>query len=129
MMVVDTSVLVACIAHESLRDMFLEKLFLNDSVIATPTLVETGLWIARNGTAETMIGYEALLALDRVNIIAFTSDMAQWAIHAINTYGKGSGHKAQLNFGDCLSYGVAKALDAPLLFTGDDFTHTDLIAA
>ena len=41
-------------------------------------------------------------------------------------YGKGSGHKAQLNFGDCMSYAVAKSLDLPLLFVGDDFTHTDV---
>ena len=48
------------------------------------------------------------------------------AADAALRYGKGSGHKAQLNFGDCFSYAVAKHRDLPLLFVGDDFTHTDI---
>lgn len=41
-------------------------------------------------------------------------------------YGKGTGHPAQLNFGDSSSYALAKSLDAPLLFKGEDFIHTDV---
>jgi ribonuclease VapC len=48
---------------------------------------------------------------------------------AFITYGKGSGHKAQLNFGDLFSYALAKARDIPLLFKGDDFAQTDIVAA
>ena len=44
-------------------------------------------------------------------------------------YGKGSGHPAQLNFGDCMSYAVAKSLRLPLLFVGDNFSLTDVEAA
>ena len=44
-------------------------------------------------------------------------------------YGKGSGHKAQLNLGDCAAYALATSLDLPLLFKGNDFTHTDVRSA
>lgn len=48
---------------------------------------------------------------------------------AAPTFGKGSGHPAQLNFGDCLVYSAAKYRDLPLLFVGDDFRHTDVTPA
>lgn len=41
-------------------------------------------------------------------------------------YGKGTRHPAQLNFGDCMSYALAKVSGEPLLFKGDDFTYTDV---
>ena len=55
--------------------------------------------------------------------------VAEIAANAAERYGRGSGHLARLNFGDCLSYAVAKHLDAPLLFKGDDFLHTDIESA
>ncbi len=44
-------------------------------------------------------------------------------------YGRGSGHPARLNFGDCFAYALARETGEPLLFTGDDFVHTDLTPA
>ena len=55
--------------------------------------------------------------------------VARLAADAFERYGRGRGHAARLNFGDCLSYAVAKALDAPLLFKGGDFALTDVAAA
>lgn len=51
------------------------------------------------------------------------------AVQAARTYGKGSGHPAKLNFGDCFSYAVAKSNGLPLLFVGADFAHTDIVPA
>jgi len=48
------------------------------------------------------------------------------SIEAFASYGKGTGHRAQLNMGDCFSYGVATAHKLPLLFKGNDFVHTDI---
>lgn len=45
---------------------------------------------------------------------------------AYRRYGKGSGHPAKLNFGDCFAYALAASLDAPLLFKGEDFAQTDV---
>lgn len=55
--------------------------------------------------------------------------VADIAADAADRYGRGSGHPARLNSGDCLSYAVAKHLDAPLLFKGDDFGQTDIRSA
>ncbi len=57
-------------------------------------------------------------------------DLNQGAIarHAFLSYGKGNG-PANLNFGDCFAYALAKARDDTLLFKGDDFIHTDIVPA
>lgn len=55
-----------------------------------------------------------------------TSEHIQIARDAFRRYGKGSGHPARLNYGDCFAYALARALDEPLLFVGHDFTHTDI---
>lgn len=51
------------------------------------------------------------------------------AIEAFRRFGKGRGHPARLNLGDCFAYALAKTRDEPLLFKGDDFQHTDVRAA
>ena len=51
---------------------------------------------------------------------------ARLAVDAYDRFGKGTGHAAGLNFGDCFSYALAMALGERLLFKGDDFTHTDV---
>ena len=64
-----------------------------------------------------------------VEVITFDETMAVIGIAAFDHYGKGRGHPAQLNFGDCLSYAVARSRNLPLLFKGDDFRRTDLVPA
>ena len=51
------------------------------------------------------------------------------ARQAYRDFGRGSGHSANLNQGDCFSYALAKALDEDLLFKGEDFSHTDVRTA
>jgi ribonuclease VapC len=58
-----------------------------------------------------------------------TAEQARIAREAYRDFGKGSGHAAQLNFGDCFAYALARALGEPLLFKGDDFRHTDIAPA
>lgn len=69
--------------------------------------------------------------LDRGNVavVGIGPEHRELAVEATLTYGKGSGHPAQLNFGDCLVYAVARFRDVPLLFVGDDFRHTDITPA
>lgn len=55
-----------------------------------------------------------------------TVEQAQLAREAYRDFGKGSGHRAKLNFGDCFAYALAKATAEPLLFKGGDFVHTDI---
>jgi ribonuclease VapC len=62
-------------------------------------------------------------------IEAVTAEQARIAREAYRDFGKGSGHPAQLNFGDCFAYALAKVMREPLLFKGRDFGHTDLASA
>ena len=70
----------------------------------------------------------ALLEGENIAVAGVDADQREIAVNAVVKYGRGSGHPAQLNFGDCLSYTVAKGRDLPLLYVGDDFRHTDITA-
>lgn len=71
----------------------------------------------------------AFLDGQNIEVAAFTKPHLRAAQDAFAAYGKGGGSKAQLNFGDCMSYALARVTGEPLLFKGDDFTHTDIEAA
>lgn len=64
-----------------------------------------------------------------LTIEAVTAEQPRIAREAYNDFGKGSGHPAQLNFGDCFAYALAKVMREPILFTGDDCIRTDLSSA
>lgn len=61
-----------------------------------------------------------------VEVVSINAEIGRLAIEARARYGKGTGHKAKLNMGDCFAYACAKAHGVPLLYKGDDFVHTDL---
>jgi ribonuclease VapC len=61
-----------------------------------------------------------------VEVVPLTPEQARIALEAFKQFGKGRGAKASLNYGDCFVYALAKERGAPLLFKGNDFTHTDL---
>ena len=68
----------------------------------------------------------AMLAAARIEIVPLTDEIGRAALDAFDRYGKGRGHPAQLNMGDCFAYACAKTLRLPLLYKGDDFSRTDL---
>ena len=68
----------------------------------------------------------AFLSQGRIEITPIIAEDTALAMDAFARYGKGRGHKAQLNLADCLSYACAKRLGAKLLYKGDDFARTDL---
>ncbi len=70
-----------------------------------------------------------LLKAANILIEPVTEEQARLGREAYRDFGKGSGHPAQLNFGDCFAYAIAKAIGEPLLFKGDDFAHTDVTPA
>lgn len=72
---------------------------------------------------------EALISALSIGLEPVDAAQMRVAIDAYGRYGRGSGHPAQLNYGDCFSYALARTLDAPLLFKGDDFRHTDVRSA
>ncbi|MET3615337.1 ribonuclease VapC [Rhizobium aquaticum] len=74
---------------------------------------------------------QVLAFLAEVGAVEMPLDMGlhKFALNAARRYGRGTGHPARLNFGDCFSYACAKSAGVPLLFTGDDFIHTDIDVA
>src|SRR5207248_3635376 len=70
-----------------------------------------------------------LLTELRMTIEPVTEAQAHIARQAYRDFGRGSGHPARLNFGDCFAYALARATGKPLLFKGDDFRHTDIMPA
>lgn len=65
----------------------------------------------------------------QIAIEPVSAAQAHIARQAYRDFGRGSGHLARLNFGDCFAYALARASGEPLLFKGDDFQHTDIVSA
>ncbi|MFA5708758.1 type II toxin-antitoxin system VapC family toxin [Mycolicibacterium sp.] len=127
-MVIDTSALVAMLTDEA-DAVLLEARVAEDPVrtMSTASYLETAIVIeARYGEAG---GRELDLWLHRasVDLVPVTADQVEVARRAYRQYGKGR-HTAGLNYGDCFSYALARVNGQPLLFKGDDFHHTDVVA-
>ena len=127
MIVVDSSVLVAIAREETDHHRFAALIARAGACIGSPTVVETKLVLASVLSPAASDDMFDRLARDAgLKPVAFTPEMADAAVQAFRRFGKGQGHPAQLNFGDCLAYAVAKVLDAPLLYKGNDFAQTDI---
>ena len=127
-MIVDTSAIIAVLRAEPDA----EKIVLAMQSSGAPlrmsaaSYVEVGAVIdqARDPIASRRVD-ELIHALG-IGIESVTSQQADLAREAYRDFGKGSGHRAGLNFGDCFSYALAKSFTEPLLFKGHDFGKTDL---
>ena len=129
-MIVDSSAIVAIVFREPGFESLIDRLTHPEATaaIGTPTIAETGLVLSARMRSDATTLVAGLLA--QFEIVEVPFDESHWplAIAAFNRYGKGR-HRAGLNFGDCLTYAVARLADEPLLFVGDDFAATDLDAA
>ena len=129
-MIVDTSALVAIAVDEPAGRTLVAKLRRADAKgIGTPTLVETGMVLmSRVGADAAAATLSVLLERFDIRPVAFGDRHWREALRATAHYGRGR-HPARLNFGECLTYAVAKLSGQPLLCTGDDFARTDLVLA
>jgi len=125
-MIVDSSALVAILFEEPGSERLRVQLTLPGPIgIPAPTLVETGIVVSSRLKRDARgLLARALQELD-VEVIPFTEAHFGVAIDAWLRFGRGR-HKASLNFGDCISYAVAKLARRPLLCIGNDFAKTDL---
>ena len=95
--------------------------------MSTATFVETSIVIESRYGAEGLRDLDQLIATAHIELIPVDTEQAHAARRAFGQFGKGR-HQAGLKYGDCFSYALAKVLHAPLLYKGDDFSHTDLSA-
>jgi ribonuclease VapC len=128
-MIVDSSALIAVLRLEEGFERLVEAMLDADSVLVpAPCYLEVAMVIAGRKGPDSRPEIDALLGQLRATVVAVGAREAHAAADAFLRYGKGR-HPAGLSFGDCMAYAVAQAAGAPLLFTGEDFARTDVIAA
>lgn len=129
-MILDSSALIAILRDEPEAAGFAERIEAAAARrLSAASYVEIGAVIDRGGDPVASRRLDELLAVAGIQIEAVTEQQARIARDAFRDFGKGSGHRAQLNFGDCFSYALAKAAGEKLLFKASDFNHTDLMPA
>lgn len=127
---VDTSAIIAILRDEPEARSFLEAMSAASTIrMSAGSWLELTVVTTRSGDARISEGADALLARFDVVIEDVTREIATIANHGYRKYGRGTRHAADLNFGDCFAYALAKATDEPLLFKGDDFARTDIVPA
>ncbi len=126
-MIIDTSVLVALMLREPDAPV-LTRLMAEAPVrrLSAASFVELSAVIDGRRDPVLSGALEADLRLLRIDVVPLTPPQARIARQAYQLFGRGSGHPARLNMGDCFAYALARDLGEPLLFKGEDFTLTDI---
>ena len=126
-MIVDTSALVAILREETEADLFRREIDRHPTCrLSAANLFESAIVIDRRRDPILGRRFDQFITAAGMVIEPVTERHAQLARQAYRDFGKGTGHPARLSFGECFAYALAKDLDEPLLFKGDDFSHTDV---
>jgi ribonuclease VapC len=126
-MVIDSSAVIAILHGEPEAHAFVIKLAAATKCrLSAANYVEAGLVLRRDATGAARRALETLLADFQIVIEPVSANQAKLALAAYDRFGKGTGHSAGLNYGDCFAYALAQETGEPLLFKGNDFIHTDL---
>ena len=130
MIVIDSSAVIAILFGEPSAAALATRLAADpDRFMSVASYLETGTVLAGRRISEKLRAVDDLNAfLNEAGIALSPVDpsQAELALRARISHGRGMSHGGSLNFGDAFSYALAKSLDAPLLFVGDDFTATDI---
>ena len=130
-MIVDSSALIAMLHKEAGYQRLAAALVRSEALplLLTANYLEAAM--VADGKRDPVVSrrFDDLLDQFDIEVVPFTPELAQLARQAYRDFGKGSGHPAKLNFGDCMAYALARAERRPLLYVGDDFDHTDIEAA
>ena len=127
MIVVDSSAVIAILLKEPEHHAFEEIITSNQRcVMSAVNAHETATVLRLRHGAAGVERFWQFLADVEIEVIPFDEAQVRIAAIAFDAYGKGINPKARLNLSDCAAYALAKIMNAPLLFKGDDFTQTDL---
>ena len=127
-MIIDTSALIAILRNEpEAKDCALAIERNEIRRVSAANFVETALVIDGSRDPIASRRFDDLVKEAQIGIEPVTEAQARVAREAYRDSGKGSRHPANLNFGDCFAYALAKTTGEPLLFKGADFIHTDII--
>jgi len=129
-MVIDTSTIIALLLGEAETVDFVATIAADRKrIFSAASYLEAAIVITSRSGPQARDQLDRLLEALGVEIVPFAHDQAILAAIAYQQFGKGSGHSAALNFGDCFTYALAKLTGEPVLFKGDDFSRTDLVSA
>jgi len=129
-MIIDTSTLIAILRDEPDAPTFALALESATNLrLSAANFVEAA--AVMDGSRDPVVSrrFDELIAEAAIIVEPVTERQARIARDAYRDFGKGSGHPAQLNFGDCFAYALARDIGEPLLFKGDDFSKTDIAPA
>ena len=124
-MILDTSAVVAIVMKEPGHEDLLFRMANGSPAIGTATLAETAIMLSARLGRDARPLLARFLSEASIVLVPFGESHYGAAVDAWLRYGKGR-HPAALNFGDCLSYAVARLAGEPLLFVGEDFARTDV---
>lgn len=126
-MILDTSALIAILRGEPDAILYAQAIE-RASVrrISAANFLEAAVVVDGNRDPIASRRFDDLIAAADIEIVSVTGGQAKLAREAYRDFGKGSGHPAQLNFGDCFAYALSKSAREALLFKGADFIHTDI---
>jgi len=129
-MIADTSALIAILRQEGDARIFAEAASKAEKIsISAANWFEAAIVADRFRDRTVGRQFDEMCRELKLVVVPLDETQARIAREAYRDFGKGSGHKAQLNFGDCFAYALAKAMNAPLLYKGTDFPHTDIRSA
>jgi ribonuclease VapC len=130
MIVVDASAILAILLEEDDGEQFAQSILsVSSSVISVSSVLECTIKMLREHSVAMDNRVDLFLSEANCNVVPIDLDQLATARKAFGRYGKGMGHPAQLNFGDCFSYALATTRNLPLLFKGNDFSQTDIVSA
>ena len=126
-MILETSALIAILRDETEAEEFRKALARARRIsISAANYLEAGIVLDRPRDPIVSRRLDQFIDEFGIEIISVTAADARYARDVYRDFGRGSGHPARLNFGDCFAYALSKTTGEPLLFKGDDFIHTDV---
>ena len=129
-MIIDTSALIAILRAEPEAHEFAAAIeAANSRRISAVSFVEAAVVIDGSRDPIASRQFDNFVTEAELRIESVDEAQARIARDAYRDFGRGSGHPAKLNFGDCFAYALAKTTREPLLFKGRDFAHTDIVSA
>jgi ribonuclease VapC len=128
-MILDSSALVAILAGEADAELYIQGISRAPRCrMSAGNFIELSIVIENQFAVDALRQCDALFRRVGIVIEPVTVEHAHLARQAFHDFGKGR-HPAGLNFGDCFAYALAKHSGEPLLFKGNDFSHTDIVSA
>src|ERR1700742_2532631 len=126
-MIVDSSAMIAILWEEPEAEKFIDRIGIEPaSFMSAASFFETAILVDSKRDPVASRELDDFCNKANIQLVAVDEKQARIARQAYRDFGKGSGHKARLNFGDCFAYALAKSLNEPLLFKGTDFSQTDV---